>query len=164
LKNYFYFDELEKVEEGSEIQKDLIKLFDNYKNKKKDEDKEFFDACYGMNIDLDHVSFFATVNYPENLAPLLKKDVTMNSLEDYEVEEKVKILRLKKAEIEKNIQKIYGPKAKDFIPDELIEKLPNYIKEDGIRQSERVLFEIGEEYIFAREKGEEFKIENPSND
>lgn len=154
------FDELEKVEEGSEIQKDLIKLFDDYKNKKKDEGKDFFDPYYEMNIELDHISFFATVNYPENLAPLLKKNVTMNSLEDYGVEEKVEILRLKKVEIEKNIQKIYGQNAKDFIPNELIEELPNYIKEDGIRQSERVLFKIGEEYIFAREKGEEFKIEN----
>ncbi|WNE40429.1 MAG: Lon protease [Mycoplasmataceae bacterium] len=154
------FDELEKVEEGSEIQKDLIKLFNIYKNEKGEENKELSDAYYDINIELDHISFFATVNYSENLAPLLKKNVTMYSLEDYKPEEKVKILNLKKAEIEKSIQAIYGREAKNFIPDELIEELPNYIKEDGIRQSERVLFKIGEEYIFAKEKGQDFKIEN----
>jgi ATP-dependent Lon protease len=154
------FDELEKVEEGSEIQRDLIKLFSMYKNEEGNESKELFDDYYNMNIELDHISFFATVNYPEILAPLLKKNVTMHSLEDYKAEEKIEILKLKKKEIEENIQKIYGQEAKNFIPDELIEELPNYIKEDGIRQSERVLLKIGEEYIFARENGKEFKIEN----
>lgn len=154
------FDELEKVEEGSEIQKDLIKLFNIYKNEKGEENKELFDACYDISIELDHISFFATANYPENLAPLLKKNVTMHILEDYKFEEKIEILRLKKTEIEKRIQEIYGEEAKDFIPEELIKELPNYIKEDGIRQSERVLLKIGEEYIFAKEKGNDFKIEN----
>jgi ATP-dependent Lon protease len=131
-----------------------------YKNEGEDRSKELFDAYYDMNIELDHVSFFATVNYPENLAPLLKKNVTMNNLEDYKTEEKIEILKLKKTEIEQRIQKIYGKEAKDFIPDELIKELPNYIREDGIRQSERVLLKIGEEYVFARERGKNFKIEN----
>src|SRR6185312_7099023 len=97
-------DELEKVED-EQVQRDLIKLFGLYKNKEGVEKKEYhskklFDKYYQMDIELDHITFFATVNFPQNLVPLLKNEVKMRSLENYTYEEKVAILELKKKEIE----------------------------------------------------------------
>jgi ATP-dependent Lon protease len=123
--------------------------------------EELFDPYYQMKIKLDHISFFATVNYPENLAPLLKKNVKMRSLDDYDDEEKEKILNLKKKQIEQNLQKIYGGEEKEIIPEKIIKELPKYIKEAGIRQTERVLHKIAEEYIYAKENGKEFTLGNP---
>jgi ATP-dependent Lon protease len=143
------------VEEGSEVQKDLIKLFGIYTN-----GEELFDPYYQMKIKLDHISFFATVNYPENLAPLLKNNVKMRSLEDYDNEEKIEILNLKKKQIEENLQKIYGGEE-EIISEKIIKELPKYIKEAGIRQAERVLREIEKEYIYSKENGKEFTLGNP---
>jgi ATP-dependent Lon protease len=129
-----------------------------YKNEvggeQKKESRKLFDKYYQMNIELDHISFFATVNYPKELVPLLKNGVNMRVLEDYTDEEKKAILRLKKEEIEKEI-------GEDIIPEEIIKELPNYIKEDGIRQAERVLYKIKKQYITARENGEKFDLGNP---
>jgi len=148
-------DELEKVEEGSPIQKDLIKLFDMYKNKEKDESKKLYDEYYQMDIELDHITFFATVNYPEKLSPLLKLGVNMRVLEDYTDKEKEQILRLKKEKIEKSLQ------IKNIIPDEIISELPKYIQEAGIRQAERALYKIEKKYIYDKEKGREFFLGDP---
>jgi ATP-dependent Lon protease len=135
-----------------------------YKNeeggKQKEESKKLFDKYYGMEIELDHISFFATVNYPKDLVPLLKNSVDMRVLEDYTNEEKKAILRLKKAEIEEEIKATYR-EEKDIIPEGIIEELPNYIREDGIRQAERVLYKIKKEYIVARESGEKFELGEP---
>jgi ATP-dependent Lon protease len=155
-------DELEKITD-EQIQRDLIELFAMYKNeeggKQKEESKKLFDKYYEMEIELDHISFFATVNYPKDLVPLLKNGVNMRVLEDYTDEEKEKILRLKKAEIEEEIKATYG--EEDIIPEEIIKELPNYIREDGVRQAERVLYKIKKEYIVARESGEKFDLGNP---
>jgi ATP-dependent Lon protease len=156
-------DELEKITD-EQIQRDLIELFAMYKNeeggKQKEESKKLFDKYYGMEIELDHISFFATVNYPKDLVPLLKNSVDMRVLEDYTNEEKKAILRLKKAEIEEEIKATYR-EEKDIIPEGIIEELPNYIREDGIRQAERVLYKIKKEYIVARESGEKFELGEP---
>ncbi|WNE41228.1 MAG: Lon protease [Mycoplasmataceae bacterium] len=154
-------DELEKVEEGSEIQKDLIKFFNIYKNEEKDESGKFFDKFHKEELDLNHVTFFATVNYPEKLSPLLKSKINMRILEDYNDEDKKSILRLKKKEIEEDLKKIYGNEIGEVIPEGIIEELPNYINESGVRQTERVLYKIKEKYIFEREKGRKFSLENP---
>src|SRR4051812_36046285 len=105
-----------------------------YKNKDESKSKKLFDSYYQVDIELDHITFFATVNYPKNLVPLLKNKVNMRSLEDYSDEDKEKILNLKKKQIEKNLQKIYHDEEKEIIPDEIIKDLINYIKEAGIRQ------------------------------
>nr|CAG8442415.1 7930_t:CDS:2 [Entrophospora candida] len=113
-----------------------------YKNeeggKQKEESKKLFDKYYQMDIELDHISFFATVNYPQDLVPLLKNGVDMRVLEDYTNQEKEQILRLKKEEIEQEIKKMNYGEEKDIIPEKIIEELPNYIREDGIRQAERI--------------------------
>ncbi len=44
---------------------------------------------------------------------------------------------------------------------EIIETLPNYIKEAGIRQTERVLYKIEKEYIAAKAQGKEFSVGDP---
>jgi len=135
-----------------------------YKNeeggKQKEKSKKLFDKYYQMDIELDHISFFATVNYPKDLVPLLKNGVDMRVLEDYTDKEKKAILRLKKEEIEKEIKEIYG-EEKDIIPEEIIKELPNYIREDGIRQAERVLYKIKKEYIVAKKNGKKFDLGDP---
>ena len=130
-----------------------------YKNevggKQEKESKKFFDKYYQMNIELDHISFFATVNYPKELVPLLKNGVNVRVLEDYTNEEKEAILRLKKDEIEQEIGE------KDIIPEEIIKALPDYIREDGIRQAERVLYKIQKQYITAKASGKKFDLGSP---
>lgn len=157
-------DELEKIKD-EQIQRDLITLFRLYKNeegakKKEYQSKKLFDKYYQMEIELDHITFFATVNYPQDLVPLLKKEVKMRSLEDYTYEEKVAILKLKKQEIEASIKKIYG-EEKEIIPEEIITELPKHIKEAGVRQAERALQKIKKEYITAKETNQPFSLGNP---
>jgi ATP-dependent Lon protease len=129
-----------------------------YKNevggKQAKESKKLFDKYYQMEIELDHISFFATVNYPKELVPLLKNGVNVRVLEDYTDKDKEAILRLKKDEIEKEI-------GEEIIPEEIIKELPNYIREDGIRQAERVLYEIKKQYIIANASGEKFELGSP---
>src|SRR4051794_27000003 len=152
----FNFEELEKLHH-EQVQKDLIKLFDLYRD-----GKNLYDEYYQMEIELNHLTFFATVNYSDQLAPQLKNKIGtgMRWLEDYSKEEKIEILKSKKKKIEERIKTIYG-EEKEIIPLEIIEELPNYIKEAGIRQTERVLYKIEKEYMAAKANGKEFSIGNP---
>jgi len=157
-------DELEKIED-EQIQRDLIKLFDLYQNKEGEDKKEYkskklFDKYYQMEIELDHITFFATVNFPQDLVPLLKNGVVMRSIERCNEKDKIKILGLKKDKIKKNIKIIYG-EDKEIIPEKIIELLPKHIHEGGVRQAERALNKIEKEYIYSKEKGKEFSINNP---
>jgi len=164
-KNFIILlDEGEKVHD-EQIQRDLKKLFGLYLNKEgqdrgETESKKLFDKYYQMDIELDHILFFMTVNYPDDLVPQLKSVMEMRRLEDYSKEEKEKILRLKKAEIEKKWETVYGEK-KELIPEQIIKLLPQYIKEGGIRQTERVLYKIEREWINAKENGKEFSLGDP---
>jgi len=157
-------DELEKIED-EQIQRDLIKLFDLYQNKEGEDKKEYkskklFDKYYQMEIELDHITFFATVNFPQDLVPLLKNGVVMRSIERCNEKDKTKILGLKKDKIKKNIKTICG-EDKEIIPEKIIELLPKHIHEGGVRQAERALNKIEKEYIYSKEKGKEFSINNP---
>ena len=164
-KNFIILlDEGEKVRD-EQIQRDLVELFKLYLNKEGEkkgetESKKLFDKYYQMDIELDHILFFMTVNYSEDLVPLLKNNMEMRRLEDYKTEEKIEILKLRKAEIEKKWEAVYGEK-KELIPDQIIELLPQYIKEGGIRQTERVLYKIESEWLNARKSGQEFSLGNP---
>ncbi|CAG8497717.1 29281_t:CDS:2 [Gigaspora margarita] len=160
FKNYSILGSEDKPSSDEQVQRDLIKLFQMYKNKNNDQSEKLFDKYYQMDIELDHLTFFSTVNYPEQLVPALKNEVEMRKLEDYSEEDKIAILKLKKKEIEAEIKKIYG-EEKEIIPAEIIQQLPKYIKEKGIRQAERVLYKIKKEYINARENGREFSLGNP---
>lgn len=159
-------DELEKISD-EQVQRDLIELFKMYVNKKEGKEeqettsKKLFDKYYQMDIELDHITFFATVNYPNQLVPAFKNEVEMRKLEDYSDKDKEAILKLKKQEIEAEIKKLYPEQKKEIIPAEIIKELPKYIKEKGIRQAERVLYKIKKEYIDARENGREFSLGNP---
>ncbi|KLL04249.1 MAG: ATP-dependent protease La [Mycoplasmataceae bacterium RV_VA103A] len=153
-------DELEKISD-EQAQRDLIELFKMYKNEGKEKSKKLFDKYYQMDIELDYITFFATVNYSDQLVPALKKEVEMRKLEDYSDEDKEKILELKKKEIEAEIKKIYPDEKNEIIPREIIKILPKYINEKGIRQTERALFKIKKEYIEARENGREFSLGDP---
>lgn len=150
------FDELEKVD-NVDIQNDLSKLFKNYQKK----DYKFTDPYFQKEIELHHITFFATVNYQESLAPELKNNLEMRRLEDYEDEDKEKILKLTKEKIEKKLQELYGKEVKEVIPDSIIKELPKFIKEAGVRQTERALYKIAKDYIYAREKGENFSLDDP---
>jgi ATP-dependent Lon protease len=88
-------DELEKAS-NPQIQKDLIKLFDLYQQKEK-----LFDPYFQTEIDLAQITFFATVNYADELAPLLKNKLLVRKLENFTPEEKRLILTAKSRQIEK---------------------------------------------------------------
>jgi len=80
-------DELEKVTDEN-IQHQLQELFENYINKGENESKEIFDEHYNEKINLDHVTFFATVNYLDQLSPQLKNVIKMRRLGKYSKEKK----------------------------------------------------------------------------
>ena len=71
------------------------------------------------------------------------------------------VQKLKEEEITESCHKIYGGEKKSIIPAEIIEELPKYIRESGIRQAERVLRKIQEKYIYDRENGREFSLGDP---
>jgi ATP-dependent Lon protease len=136
-----------------------------YNNKGKDKSQIFHDKCYDKDIELDHITFFANVNYPEQLAPLLKNKIRMRRLESLSREEKKEILKIKKKEIVGSLQKIYpheNPTAvESLISEEFINQLVDYIQESGVRQSVRVLYKLEKDYINAKENGQEFSLGDP---
>jgi hypothetical protein len=49
------------------------------------------------------------------------------------------------------------------ISDKVIKEILNHIQEVGVRQAERALYKIEEDYIYTKNKGERFEFtENPS--
>lgn len=129
-------DELEKVS-NPQIQKDLIKLFDLCQQKEK-----LFDPYFQTEIDLTHLNFFATVNYSEELAPLLKNKLVMRKLEKFTPTEKEQILTSKSHQIEKN----WGTAEGEIYSPAIITELSR-LPEEGIRQSEAALHQILKEWI-----------------
>jgi len=136
-------DELEKVED-EKIQADLIELFSQYKNKDK---KAFNDPYFKEKIDLSHLTFFATVNNEDFLAPLLKNNVLTRYLPDYTRDEKVKILQIKREQKEKDYE------IERFVSDESIDYLAKkHIQEGGIRKLDQALSKMAEEYVLAKQE------------
>jgi ATP-dependent Lon protease len=146
------FDELEKVKD-EQIQKDLLELFNRYEKK----GYKFIDPYFQEEIELGHLTFFTAVNYPQDLALSLKNKVNMRNLKSYTREEKEKILQLKSEEIHQK----YGVEEGQIIPPKIIKLLPNYIQEDGVRQTERVLYKIEKEYLAAQTSGKTFSLGDP---
>jgi len=145
-------DELEKVED-KEIQKHLIQLFKDYK-----EGKKFTDKYYQTEIDLSHITFFATVNYIDDLDMGLKNEIDINELSDFTYKEKKKILKKKAEEINKK----YPEEKGGIINKKIIKEILKQIKEVGVRQAERALRKIEEEYIYTKNNNEKFTVtENP---
>lgn len=149
-------DELEKAENKS-IQKDLVQLFQDYEKGKK-----FTDKYFQTEIDLGHITFFATVNYLDNLAPEFKNEAAVNVVElpDFSDDEKEKILKMKAEEINKK----YPEKEGSIITEKVIEAILNRIKEVGIRQAERALYKIEQEYIYTKNNGEKFNVNENSQE
>jgi ATP-dependent Lon protease len=145
-------DELEKAEDPK-IQAELLELFEKYKNKEK-----FTDQYFQKEIELEHITFFATVNWIDDLNQNLKEKIKVNELPDFTHEEKEKILAMKAKEINEK----YPEKKGGIITGEIIREILNHIREVGVRQTERVLYKIEEEYLHSKTKGEKFTItENP---
>jgi ATP-dependent Lon protease len=97
----------------------LIELFEKVKNREK-----FEDPYFKEEIDLAHITFFLAVNYKEKLATKLKDAVELRELQGYTSEEKLKILKIKRNEL----QKIYNLKEheiKEVLTDETLEFLVN---------------------------------------
>src|SRR3954452_14957778 len=90
-------DELEKAEDKN-IQNDLVQLFRDYK-----EEKKFTDKYFQTEIDLGHITFFATINYIDNLDSKFKNEKIVNIIElpDFTDKEKEEILKMKAKEINK---------------------------------------------------------------
>jgi len=145
-------DELEKVED-KEIQKHLIQLFKDYK-----EGKKFTDKYFQTEIDLSHITFFATVNYIDDLDMGLKNEIDITELSDFTYKEKKKILKMKAEEINKK----YSEKKGGIINKKIIKEILKQIREVGVRQAERALRKIEEEYIYTKNNNEKFTVtENP---
>ncbi|MCE8163477.1 MAG: AAA family ATPase [Candidatus Moeniiplasma glomeromycotorum] len=147
-------DELEKVS-NHQILKDLIKLLSLYRQKEK-----LFDPYFQTEIDLSQVTFFATVNYAEQLAPLLKNNFLIRKLEKLAPPEKRLILTAKSRQLEKE----WGATEGEIIPVEIINALAQF-PEEGVRQSEAVLSEILKEWIIWKaepsNQGKKFSLGNP---
>ncbi|CAJ0748951.1 16724_t:CDS:2 [Entrophospora sp. SA101] len=85
----------------------------------------------------------------------VKDKINVNELPDFTREEKKKILRAKANDIQEKHQEL-------VIPDQIIEAILNHIREVGVRQAERALYKLEEEYIYTKNKGEKFTtMENP---
>ncbi|RHZ35570.1 AAA family ATPase [endosymbiont GvMRE of Glomus versiforme] len=132
-------DELEKAEDPK-VQQELLELFKKYQSKEK-----FTDKYFQKEIELKHITFFATINWIDDLNRELKEEIEVTELVDFTRDEKKAILRLKADGVQKSYQEL-------IISDQNIEEILNYVKEIGIRQSERVLYKIEEEYIYYKNK------------
>ena len=147
-------DELEKAEDKN-IQNDLVQLFQDYQK-----GIEITDKYFQTKIDLRHITFFATINYLDNLDSKFKNEQIINIIElpDFTDEEKENILKKKAKEInEKHSEKKGG-----IITEKAIQEILQRIKEVGIRQAERALYKVEQEYIYTKSKGEKFTAtENP---
>ena len=148
-------DELEKAS-NPQIQKDLIKLFDLYQQKEK-----LFDPYFQTEIDLAQITFFATVNYADELAPLLKNKLLVRKLENFTPEEKRLILTAKSRQIEKE----WGAAEEEIIPPALISELARF-PEEGVRQSEAALHQVLKQWILwkadSANQGKKFSLGSPS--
>ncbi|CAI2183517.1 8604_t:CDS:2 [Funneliformis geosporum] len=140
--------------EDKQIQQHLIQLFKDYQKGKK-----FTDKYYQTEIDLSHVTFFATINYIDDLDINLKNSIEITELKDFTAKEKKAILKMKAGTINEK----YPEKKGGIITEAIITEILQRIKEVGIRQAERVLYKIEQEYIYTKNKGEKFTVmENPS--
>lgn len=129
-------DELEKVS-NHQILKDLIKLLSLYRQKEK-----LFDPYFQTEIDLSQITFFATVNYAEELPLLLANNLLIRKLEKLTPSEKKLILTTKSRQIEKE----WGASEGEIIPPDLISELANF-PEEGVRQSEAALYQVLKQWI-----------------
>lgn len=148
-------DELEKVEDKN-TQKDLIQLFQDYERG----EKKFIDKYFQTEIDLGHVTFFATINYLDNLDLKLKEEKAVNVIElpDFTNEEKKDILKMKAKEINSK----YPEKEDGIITEKAIVEILHRINELGIRQAERSLYKIEQEYVYTGKDKEFDAAKNPS--
>ena len=144
------FDEAEKVK-NEKIQAELIELFEKTKKQ-----KEFKDPYFQEEIDLTHITFFLAVNYKEKLATKLKDVVEMRELQGYTPQEKLKILIIKKENLQKSY-KLEKAETEQILSNKTLEFLVHrWIKEKGVRKLEQALNKIVEEYVYSR------KIDQPA--
>jgi len=88
----------------------------------------------------------------------LKNEIDITELPDYTDKEKEKILKKKAKEINEK----YPEKKGGIITDEIIKEILKQIKEVGVRQAERALRKIEEEYIYTKNNNKKFTVtENP---
>jgi len=88
----------------------------------------------------------------------LKNEVNITELPDFTNEEKEKILKMKAKEINEK----YSEKKGGIITEKVIKEILKQIKEVGVRQAERALRKIEEEYIYTKNKNKQFTVlENP---
>jgi ATP-dependent Lon protease len=145
------FDELEKADQ--KIQPQLLEILKKYKK-----GESYEDPFFKKEINLSHMTFFATVNYKKKLSTKFKDSVFMKELSDYTDEEKIKILSLKRKEIQEKY-KLTEDEIKKILPGGALGLIVKKLKEKGIRKSEQALNKITEEYIYAKQTGERFEEE-----
>ena len=142
-------DELEKVTD-EKIQADLIKIFQDFKDK-----GTYYDPYFQQEISLEYIDIFAAVNYDEKLATKLKDKVDLRKLLGYNEKEKMQILQRKKAEIQKlyNLEK---EEVEKVLSNDILEFLINtWIQEKGVRKLEQACHKIISEYVIAKQTNQQ---------
>jgi len=95
----------------------LIELFEKAQKREK-----FIDPYFQEEIDLAHITFFLAINYKEKLATKLKDALEMRELQGYTPPEKVKILQIKKTDLQKSY-KLTESEINQILSNEILELL-----------------------------------------
>ena len=129
-------DELDKIDttrHGSSVVNKLIEIIDFSQN------HEYEDMYFGnIKIDLSRVLFVFSLNYLENIDPILKDRLEIIKVNGFENKEKIEIL--KHYVIPKELEQINLTKNDIIFPENtLIHILRKIRKEDGIREAKRAI-------------------------
>ena len=131
-----FMDELDKIDttrHGSSVVNKLIEIIDFSQN------HEYEDMYFGnIKIDLSRVLFVFSLNYLENIDPILKDRLEIIKVNGFENKEKIEIL--KHYVIPKELEQINLTKNDIIFPENtLIHILRKIRKEDGIREAKRAI-------------------------
>ena len=131
-----FMDELDKIDttrHGSSVVNKLIEIIDFSQN------HEYEDMYFGnIKIDLSRVLFVFSLNYLENIDPILKDRLEIIKVNGFENKEKIEIL--KHYVIPKELEQINLTKNDIIFPENtLIHILRKIRKEEGIREAKRAI-------------------------
>ena len=131
-----FMDELDKIDtsrHGLSVVNKIIEIIDFSQN------HEYEDMYFGnIKIDLSRVLFVFSLNYLENIDPILKDRLEIIKVNGFENKEKVEIL--KHYVIPKELEQINLTKNDIIFPEKiLIHILRKIRKEEGIREAKRAI-------------------------
>ena len=131
-----FMDELDKIDtsrHGSSVVNKIIEIIDFSQN------HEYEDMYFGnIKIDLSRVLFVFSLNYLENIDPILKDRLEIIKVNGFENKEKVEIL--KHYVIPKELEQINLTKNDIIFPEKILIHILRKIRtEEGIREAKRAI-------------------------